>query len=168
MPHRILFLCTGNSARSILAEATLRAWGAPRFEAFSAGSHPAGQVNPAALSQLRASGISAAGLHSKSWDLFAAADAPVLDAVVTVCDAAAAEACPVVFGDFVRTHWGQPDPAAVGEAGRAAAFEHAHAIVGERIRALLAVPDAAWDDPLALKAALDAIAALPGGERAVR
>ena len=74
----------------------------------------------------------------------------------------------MVFGDFVRTHWGQPDPAAVGEAGRAAAFEHAHAIVGERIRALLAVPDAAWDDPLALKAALDAIAALPGGERAVR
>ena len=87
--------------------------------------------------------------------------APVLDAVVTVCDAAAAEACPVVFGDFVRTHWGQPDPAVADAAGRRAAFEQAHAIVGARIRALLAVPDATWDDPLALKAALDAIAALP-------
>ena len=163
MPRRILFLCTGNSARSILAEATLRAWGAPRFQAFSAGSHPARQVNPAALAQLRASGISTEGLHSKSWDVFAAADAPVLDAVVTVCDAAAAEACPVVFGDFVRTHWSQPDPAVADAAGRRAAFEQAHAIIGARIRALLAVPDATWDDPLALKAALDAIAALPDG-----
>ena len=162
MPHRILFLCTGNSARSILAEATLRAWGAPRFEAFSAGSHPAGQVNPAALSQLRASGISAAGLHSKSWDVFAAADAPALDAVVTVCDAAVAEACPVVFGDFVRTHWGQPDPAAIAAASaRQAAFEQAHAIVAGRIRALLALPEALWNEPAALKAALDAIGASP-------
>lgn len=105
-PYRVLFLCTGNSARSVLAEATLRAWAGHRFEAFSAGSRPAGQVNPFALERLAAEGIPTTGLRSKSWDEFAVADAAPMDLVVTVCDAAASEPCPVVFGDFLRVHWG--------------------------------------------------------------
>src|SRR3546814_12246858 len=113
MKRRVLFLCTGNSARSVLAEATLRAWAGHRFEVFSAGSQPAGTVNPYALGQLAADGIATAGLRSKSWDEFATADMAPMDLVVTVCDSAAAEACPIVFGDFLRAHWGLPDPAAV-------------------------------------------------------
>lgn len=155
--QRVLFLCTGNSARSVLAEATLRAWAGHRFEVFSAGSQPAGAVNPFALAQLQAEGIATAGLRSKSWDEFA--DAAPMDLVITVCDAAAAEACPVVFGDFVRAHWGLPDPAAVeGSADdKAAAFAQAHAIVKARLLALLALPAATWSDRGQLKGALDRI-----------
>jgi arsenate reductase len=162
MTRRVLFLCTGNSARSVLAEATLRQWGAGRFESFSAGSQPTGQVNPFAIAQLQQEGFVAAGLRSKSWDEFAAADAPPMDVVVTVCDSAAAEACPVVLGDFVRVHWGLFDPAAVegSDDDRRAAFARAHAIVKLRVQALLAIPEARWNEPAALKAELDAIADL--------
>ncbi|MDR2958657.1 MAG: arsenate reductase ArsC [Stenotrophomonas sp.] len=156
-PLRVLFLCTGNSARSVLAEATLRAWAGHRFEVFSAGSQPTGQVNPFAIAQLQVDGIATAGLHSKSWDVFAHA-AP-MDLVITVCDAAAAETCPVVFGDFLRTHWGLPDPAAVegSDADKAQAFAQAHAIVKARLLALLALPAATWNDRGELKRALDRI-----------
>ncbi|WP_372014345.1 arsenate reductase ArsC [Pseudoxanthomonas sp. 10H] len=157
--HRVLFLCTGNSARSVLAEATLRAWAGGRFEVFSAGSQPAGRVNPFALAQLEAEGIPTTGLRSKSWDEFATADAAPMDLVVTVCDAAATETCPVVFGDFLRAHWGLPDPAAVegSDADRREAFAQAHRIVKARLLALLALPAQTWNDRAALKEALDRI-----------
>lgn len=152
MKRRILFLCTGNSARSVLAEATLRAWAGDRFEAFSAGSQPTGTVHPGALAQLRAEGIPTAGLRSKSWDEFATADAAPMDLVVTVCDSAAAEPCPVVFGDFLRVHWGLPDPAAIAgsDADKRAAFRRAHRIVAARLLAMLALPAGVWKDRDAL------------------
>lgn len=159
MKRRVLFLCTGNSARSVLAEATLRAWAGHRFDVFSAGSRPTGTINPYALGQLAAEGIATAGLRSKSWDEFATADAAPMDLVVTVCDSAAAETCPVVFGDFLRAHWGLPDPAAVegDDEDRREAFRRAHRIVKARLQALLALPAEAWDDRAALKASLDRI-----------
>jgi len=160
MKRNILFLCTGNSARSVLAEATLRAWDSDCFTAFRAGSQPTGQVNPFALVQLQAEGMPIDGLHSKSWDEFV--DAAPMDLVITVCDSAAAEACPVVFGDFIRSHWGLPDPAAVAGSGadKAAAFAQAHAIVKLRLRALLALPESLWSDRTALQHALDRIGRL--------
>jgi len=159
MKPRVLFLCTGNSARSVLAEATLRAWAGDRFEVHSAGSQPSGTVNPFALAQLAAEGMATDGLRSKSWDEFAGPDAAALDLVVTVCDAAAAETCPVVFGDFIRTHWGLPDPAAVvgNDNDRRAAFANAHHIIKARLLAFLAVPAHTWTDREALKQALDRI-----------
>src|SRR3546814_10712972 len=105
MKRRVLFLCTGNSARSVLAEATLRAWAGHRFEVFSAGRQPAGTVNPYALGQLAADGIATAGLRRKSWDEFATAEAAPMDLGVTVCDSAPAAASPVFFGDFLRPTW---------------------------------------------------------------
>ncbi len=159
MKRRVLFLCTGNSARSVLAEATLRAWAGNRFEVFSAGSRPAGEVNPYALSRLSAEGISTAGLRSKSWDEFATEGATPMDLVVTVCDSAAAETCPVVFGDFLRVHWGLPDPAAVqgGDEEKREAFRQAHRVIKARLLAFIALPADAWDDRQALKIALDKI-----------
>lgn len=159
MKRRVLFLCTGNSARSVLAEATLRACAGNRFEVFSAGSKPAGQVNPHALAQLAAEGISTAGLRSKSWDEFATADAAPMDLVVTVCDSAASETCPVVLGDFLRVHWGLPDPAAVSgtDDEKAAAFGQAHRVIKARLLAFLALPAEAWNDRQALKTQLDRI-----------
>ncbi len=159
MKRRVLFLCTGNSARSVLAEATLRAWAGHRFEVFSAGSQPTGTDNPFALGQLAAEGIATAGLRSKSWDEFATADAAPMDLVVTVCDSAAAETCPVVFGDFLRAHWGLPDPAAVesNDEDKREAFRQAHRIVKARLQALLALPAEIWDDRAALKESLDRI-----------
>nr|WP_193570404.1 arsenate reductase ArsC [Luteibacter yeojuensis] len=154
-----MFVCTGNSARSVLAEATLRAWGGGRFEAFSAGSQPTGRVNPYALATLGADGISTAGLRSKSWDEFSGEGAPPIDLVVTVCDSAAAEPCPVFFGDFVRTHWGLPDPAAVegDDAAKRAAFAQAHATIKARLMAFLTLSPETWADREALKTALDRI-----------
>lgn len=159
MTHRVLFVCTGNSARSVLAESTLRAWGGAEFEAFSAGSQPTGRINPYALDALTAAGMSTTDLRSKSWDEFSGDGAQPMDVVVTVCDNAASEPCPVFFGDFVRTHWGLPDPAAVegGDAEKRAAFAQAHAIIKARISAFLTLPPDIWADREALKMTLDRI-----------
>lgn len=141
-PCRVLFICTGNSARSILSEATLNSLGKGRFEAHSAGSRPTGTVNPYAISQLARAGLSYDNLSSKSWDRFVGEGEPPLDIVITVCDSAASEPCPVLFGDFVRSHWGLPDPAAVtgDPEAIAAAFQRAHSLITLRITALLKLP----------------------------
>jgi arsenate reductase len=117
--HQVLFLCTGNSARSIFAEAILRRLGRGRFQAHSAGSHPKGAIHPVALRVLAEHGDDVAGLHSKSWDEFARSGAPLLDFVFTVCDDAAGEACPIWPGQPITAHWGVTDPAAFeGPPGR--------------------------------------------------
>lgn len=160
MTRRVLFLCTGNSARSVLAESTLKKWGEGRYLSFSAGSQPAGRVNSFAIALLEREGFPVEGMRSKSWDEFAEADAAAMDLIVTVCDSAAAEACPVVFGDFIRVHWGLFDPAGVkgSDAQKAEAFDRAHQTIKRRLQAFLEIPDSAWDDRAALKARLDPIA----------
>jgi arsenate reductase len=130
--YNVLFLCTGNSARSILAEALLNAAGDARFRAWSAGSHPKGEVNPAALQLLRRHGLPTEGLRSKSWDEFAAPGAPAMDFVFTVCDDAAGEACPLWPGQPVSAHWGVPDPAAV--TGTEAEIDRAFFAAYEQLR----------------------------------
>lgn len=164
-PCRVLFICTGNSARSILSEATLNHLGKGRFVAYSAGSKPTGQVNPYALEELAAAGIPIEGLASKSWDQFVGDQAPPLDIVVTVCDSAASEPCPVLFGDFVRAHWGLPDPAAAKGSPVAVrdAFHRAHLVITHRIMALLNMPVETMS-PDELKSALDEIGALTGDD----
>lgn len=162
-PCRVLFICTGNSARSILSEATLNHLGKGRFVAYSAGSKPTGQVNPYALEELATAGIPNEGLSSKSWDRFVGDQAPSLDIVVTVCDSAASEPCPVLFGDFVRTHWGLPDPAATKGSPAAIheAFREAHVVITQRIMALLKLPIETMS-PEEVKRALDGIGAVTG------
>src|SRR5262252_1998117 len=112
-PYNVLFLCTGNSARSILGEALVNHWGKGKFRGFSAGSHPRGQVNPFTIETLRRYRLPIEGLHSKSWDEFAGAEAPPLHFVFTVCDQAAKEVCPIWPGQPMTAHWGLEDPAAV-------------------------------------------------------
>ena len=138
----VLFLCTGNSARSILAEAYLNHAARGRFSAHSAGSKPAGRVNPFALELLRETGLPTAGARSKSWDEFARPDAPKIDFVVTVCDSAAAEVCPVWPGHPVKAHWGVPDPAAVEgtDEQKRRAFKDALTTLSRRIDLFLALP----------------------------
>src|SRR6516162_4545386 len=145
MPNKIynvLFLCTGNSARSILAESIMRKDGAGRFRSFSAGSHPKGQINPFAFKVLKATNYPIDGMHSKSWLEFARRDAPVLDFVFTVCDNAAGEACPVWPGQPMTAHWGIEDPAAVQgtELEREAAFTAAFRYLKDRIVAFINLP----------------------------
>jgi arsenate reductase len=138
----VLFLCTGNSARSILAEAYLNSAGQGRFSAHSAGSHPAGRVNPYALELLEKNRLPTAGLRSKNWDEFARAGAPKLDLVFTVCDNAAGETCPVWPGQPITAHWGVADPAAVQgtDAEKRKAFLRAFTELSARINLLLALP----------------------------
>ena len=146
-PFNVLFLCTGNSARSILAESLLRHWGGANFQAFSAGSQPKGQVHPFALDLLRSLKLPSQGFRSKNWDEFAAPDAPKLDFVFTVCDSAAAEACPIWPGQPISAHWGVPDPAADSgsELLRRQAFRDALRQLENRIRLFTALPIASLD-----------------------
>lgn len=161
-PCRILFICTGNSARSILAEATLNALGRPRFEACSAGSQPSGYVHSQALTTLHAAGIPTDGLSSKSWNRFVEPGAYALDIVITLCDRARREPCPVLFGDFIRGHWGLPDPAAVqgNEEARHEAFRHTHWHITKRLQALIAIPVEAMSPPT-LQQELERIGQIP-------
>ena len=137
--YNVLFLCTGNSARSILGEAIVDKAGASRFRAFSAGSFPKGEVHPAALNLLRELGYSTDGFRSKSWDEFAGREAPQLDFIFTVCDNAAGETCPIWPGHPVTAHWGIEDPAAEGP-GQRPAFWAAYKALQRRIRLFLALP----------------------------
>jgi arsenate reductase len=148
----VLFLCTGNSARSIMAEAILNQKGKGRFAAYSAGSHPSGQPRIEALKQIESAGMPTSGLRSKSWDEFAAADAPKMDFVFTVCDNAANEQCPYWPGQPMTAHWGIPDPAAVkgtpDEIARA--FRDAFIVLDRRIGLFLSLPLGTLDQ-LAIK-----------------
>jgi len=156
--YNVLFLCTGNSARSIMAEAILNLKGRPQFTAYSAGSHPSGTVRPEALRQLQLAHIPTSAFRSKSWDEFAKPDAPKLDFVFTVCDHAAKEVCPVWPGQPMTAHWGVPDPAAaVGTPEQIEkAFRDAFLMLDRRISLFLCLPLASIDK-LALKKELDSI-----------
>jgi arsenate reductase len=141
-PYNILVLCTGNSARSIMGEALFNTLGAGRFKAYSAGSHPSGRVNPFAIEQARALGYPVEGLRSKSWDEFAEAGAPEMDFIVTVCDNAAGEVCPLWPGKPVTAHWGFPDPAAVvgTDEQKRAAFAQTLRQMRHRVQLFLSLP----------------------------
>jgi protein-tyrosine-phosphatase len=157
-PYNVLFLCTGNSARSILAESIMNKSGKGRFRGFSAGSHPNGEVNPLALDLLKNLDFPTEGLRSKSWDEFAATGGPRFDFVITVCDNAAGEACPVWPGLPVTAHWGIPDPAAVQGTAmeRKAAFVQAFKSMDRRIKLFLSLPIASIDQ-LTIKERMNAI-----------
>lgn len=141
-PYNVLFLCTGNSARSIMAEAILNKLGRGRFQAYSAGSSPAGQVNPFALELLQRDNLATEGLRSKSWDEFAAAGAPHMDFVFTVCDKAAGEVCPVWPGQPMTAHWGFEDPVAFqgGDEEKRRFFSHIFMQISTRLHLLLSLP----------------------------
>lgn len=161
-PYHVLFLCTGNSARSILAQSLINHWGRGRFVGFSGGSSPKGYVHPTALSMLQQLDLPTAGLRSKSWDEFAAPDAPRLDFVFTVCDKAAGEPCPIWPGQPVTAHWGVADPALVEgtETESWEAFQQTLRILGNRIRAFLNLPLTSFDR-LRLEAAVREIGGVP-------
>ncbi len=154
MTRNVLVLCTGNSARSILGEVLFTDRSGGRWQGHSAGSTPKGQPHPDALALLEAKGHDTAGLRSKSWDEFAAPDAPRMDLVVTVCDSAAAEECPWFPGAGARAHWSLPDPAYVEPAeARAAAFAATYGALAARIDALMALPEDASADEIGAAAA---------------
>jgi arsenate reductase (thioredoxin) len=159
-PLSVLFLCTGNSARSILAEVMMNAMGAPRFRAYSAGSHPRGAVSPFAIELLKKNRLPAEGLRSKGWKEFSAPGAPELDFVFTVCDDAAGEVCPVWPGQPITAHWGVADPAAVegDDETKRRAFFKAYSVLQNRIQLFLSLPLTKLDR-LALQSRLDEIAA---------
>lgn len=161
--YNVLFLCTGNSARSILGEALMNHVGQGRFHAFSAGSTPKGEVHPLTLQTLRRAGIATEGLRSKPWDEFATPDAPKMDFVFTVCDNAAGEACPVWPGQPMTAHWGIEDPAAVigSDFRQEAAFEDALKYLRNRISAFMSLPLASIDR-LSLSSKLQGIGAMDG------
>ena len=161
--YNVLFLCTGNSARSVMAERLMEHRGAGRFRAYSAGSSPKGAVHPLALSLLAEQGLPTGGLRSKSWQEFAAPGAPEMDFIFTTCDEAANEVCPVWPGRPVTAHWGVPDPAAVegDEVRRAFAFREVFAVLDRRIRIFAALKVEALDR-LALRREVEAI----GGDAA--
>jgi arsenate reductase len=163
LPTNVLILCTGNSARSILAEAILNREGAGRFKAYSAGSSPKGEPNPHALSLLEDLGYETAGFRSKSWDEFAVPGAPQMDFIITVCDSAAGEACPYWPGHPLVAHWGIPDPAAVEgtDAEKRAAFMDAYRRLSSRISEFVKL-DVDHQDLAALKLRLAQIGALEG------
>ena len=146
-PYNVLFLCTGNSARSILAESVLNQRGRGQFRAYSAGSHPTGRVNPFAIELLERMGLPTQELRSKSWEEFAAPGAPPLDFVFTVCDNAAGETCPAWPGQPMTAHWGLPDPAAVegSVADRTEAFRQAFRALERRISVFISLPIASLD-----------------------
>lgn len=158
----ILVLCTGNSARSIMAEALINRLGEGRFAAYSAGSHPKGEPHPAALSLLASRGYDVSAFSSKSWDVFAGPDAPKMEIIITVCDSAEGEACPVWPGAPVSAHWGIADPAAITGEGQSAAFEKGYDELKERVEALMKI-DADKLDHAGLKAALNSIGAEGAG-----
>jgi arsenate reductase len=157
----VLFLCTGNSARSILAEAILNSIGKGHFRAFSAGSHPAGKVNPFAIDLLQKQNLGTTGLRSKNWDEFAAAGAPHLDFVFTVCDNAAGEVCPIWPGKPMTAHWGIEDPAAVAgsDEQKRKAFSAAFKLLHRRISLFTSLPLAKLD-AMAIKREVDQIGRL--------
>ena len=157
----VLFLCTGNSARSILAEVLLEHWGKGRFTGYSAGSFPKGTVHPLALEELERHHLPTSGLRSKSWNEFARAGAPVMDFVFTVCDQAAGEVCPVWPANPVTAHWGVPDPAAVdgSEVEQRKAFRTAYLALESRIKIFVALPIDSLDR-LAVKQKVDEIGRL--------
>ena len=160
--YNVLFLCTGNSARSILAESLLAHWGKDRFHAFSAGSFPKGQVHSLALDLLRRMNLPSEGFRSKSWDEFAAPQAPPLDFIITVCDNAAGEVCPVWPGKPTTAHWGIADPAAVegSDADKAFAFRKALKELETRIKLFTELPIASLDQ-MTLREKLRAIGQQP-------
>lgn len=165
-PYNVLFLCTGNSARSIIAEALIKQWGRDRFHGLSAGSHPKGAVHPIALQLLKKMNLPTEGLRSKSWDEFAAPGAPPLDFVFTVCDNAAGEVCPYWPGQPMTAHWGVPDPAAVegSDTEKWLAFRDTFRMLDNRIKIFTSLPLESFDR-MKLKERLDAIgrAAPPEG-----
>ena len=146
-PYDVLFLCTGNSARSILAESLLNHHGRGKFRAYSAGSFPKGEINPLALELLRQLDLPADGLRSKSWEEFTHAGAPALDFIITVCDNAAGEVCPVWPGHPIPAHWGLPDPAAVvgSDAEKMLAFRETVRALEKRIKPFVELPVASLD-----------------------
>src|ERR1700686_3178599 len=157
-PYNVLFLCTGNSARSIMAEAIMNYKGRPNFAAYSAGSHPSGAVRPEAIAQLEIAHVPANGLRSKSWDEFAKPDAPKLDFVFTVCDNAAKEVCPFWPGQPLTAHWGVPDPAGVRGTAEdiKRAYRDAFMTLERRIALFLCLP-LTTIDKLAIKKEIDQI-----------
>jgi arsenate reductase (thioredoxin) len=156
--YNVLFLCTGNSARSIMAEAILNKKGFPTFTAYSAGSHPKGSVHPGAVQQIESAHLPTNGLRSKSWDEFAKPGAAKLDFVFTVCDNAAKEVCPIWPGQPMTAHWGVPDPAAVEGTPEHVerAFRDAFMILDRRISLLVSLPLASLDS-MAIKREIDGI-----------